>query len=98
MTSLHVICGLPPPPNQKSWLRQCLILWGESPLQNVKVNYNMLQRWRWKVWHFHWNVQPLRRDGRHRFRRCSSCGDENAAKPKRYGANAGKLCLAMEVP
>ena len=24
MTSLHVICGLGPLPNQKSWLRQCL--------------------------------------------------------------------------
>ena len=23
MTSLHVIFGLPPPPNQKSWLRLC---------------------------------------------------------------------------
>ena len=23
MTSLHVICGLAPPPNQKSWLRLC---------------------------------------------------------------------------
>ena len=26
MTSLHVICGLAPPPNQKSWLRLCYSL------------------------------------------------------------------------
>ena len=29
----YVICGLPPPPNQKSWLRLCYILIGKDSMQ-----------------------------------------------------------------
>ena len=37
MTSLHVICGLGPPPNQKSWLR----LW-RRPI--TEIEYIMSDR------------------------------------------------------
>ena len=39
VTSLHVICGWPPP-NQKSWLRLCHINWSEVKFFKVEHNYS----------------------------------------------------------
>ena len=44
MTSFHVICGLPPPPNQKSWLRLDLQMpdFGSNELLRANDEYLFL--------------------------------------------------------
>ena len=39
MTSLHVICGLAPPPNQKSWLHLCKDGSTVQYVQNLRTTY-----------------------------------------------------------